>query len=227
MTYDANAYGAQGADLLPPGRAWSIELGSTFRALFDALGIELAEAESRLARVLTESDPRAAAELLGEWLEAFGLPGPCEELPASITLQRSMLEGQVTATGGQSIDYLVAFAAALGWPIEVEEHALFRAGIGAAGDPLPPSDWQWVFDVHAPPFVVRHAYAGEFAAGEPIVDFESDSLACMLPEVVPAHTVARVFLDLASAVGFAPWTKLGAAPLAVEVVLVPPIVHVS
>ena len=78
MTRDA--YLDQLAALLPTGPALPRDPASRFMGLLGMPAAELAAVDARVAALLAEADPRATAELLPEWEEAFGLPDDCSPL---------------------------------------------------------------------------------------------------------------------------------------------------
>lgn len=69
----AEAYARMLKDLLPPGRLWNLDPGSTLSLVLEASGDELARVEARAAELLLESDPQTASELLVDYERALGL----------------------------------------------------------------------------------------------------------------------------------------------------------
>jgi uncharacterized protein YmfQ (DUF2313 family) len=84
-----------------------------------------------------ETDPRIALELLPEWERAFGLPDPCVAEPLSIADRQTALVARMTTEGGQSRDYFIGVAAALGYTITIREYAPFMVGVSPVGDTRP------------------------------------------------------------------------------------------
>lgn len=202
-------YRQQALDLLPPGRIWNREPGSAMATLFLALSGEWERTESRVLDALENTDPRTVIELLSAWELAYGLPGDCATLAATSVLRRLALTGAVTAQGGQTPGYYIEVAAALGWPVEVEEEELFRVDQDGIGAPVATDSWQWAWRIHAPEFAPVFVTSGAGATGQPLQTSDSDSLECTLFDLMPAHTVLEFVYDLPATSSYAPWENFG------------------
>jgi uncharacterized protein YmfQ (DUF2313 family) len=75
-------------------------------------------------------------------------------------LRQAQVLARIRTVGGQSITYLIAFAAMLGFAVGIQEFAPFRAGISHAGDSLNGSQ---------PQAAGKYFTAGNGAAGDPLV----------------------------------------------------------
>lgn len=189
MGFTSDQYREQLKALLPPGRAFPRERGTTLDALLDAMSQELARIDARADRLTTEAVPSTTAELLSDWERVTGLPDTCSGL-LSDTQQgrRNDLVSKLVSRGGQSIAYFKSVALALGFEIEIEEFRPFRAGWSQAGDPLSNGDWIFTWRVHAPEVTVSPFRAGAGAAGEPLATWGNDGLECRILNYKPAHT---------------------------------------
>lgn len=190
MAYTADHYREQLKALLPPGRAFPRERGTTLDGLLDALAQELARIDARADRLVTEAVPLTTAELLTDWERVAGLPDNCSSLLAE-TLQgrRADLVSKLVSRGGQSPAYFISLAAALGYEVTIEEFRPFRAGMSAAGDELTNGDWVFSWRVRAPEVTVIRFRAGQSAAGEPLAKWGNAALECRISHNKPAHTI--------------------------------------
>lgn len=190
MGYTADQYREQLKALLPPGRAFPRERGTTLDALLDAMAQELARIGARAEQLAMEAIPSLTTELLPDWERVAGLPDNCSGVLAE-TMQgrRADLVSKLTSLGGQSPAYFIAVAAALGFTVTIEEFRPFRAGWSTAGDALTNGDWVFTWMVHAPAQTVRYFRAGQSAAGEPLATWGNSALECRLRKLKPAHTI--------------------------------------
>lgn len=232
-------YRQQAERLLPPGILWRPRDNSVLRSLLTAVGTEFARVDQRAADALAESDPRATLELLEDWERYLGLPSPCGTLEATRQLRRFAVVAKLTKQGGQSRQFFVDLALALGFVIAlegIEEHKTFRAGPQAcqsseggandcgskAGDKLAgsPQDsgnpsWLWAWTVHAPEHTGQFFDSESGAAGEPLVSTGNELLECHFSQAAPAHTVVLFEYDQPW-VGYAPWTTIRPGPALVD-----------
>lgn len=185
------AYLAQLQALLPPGLAWPRARGSTLTSLLEALAAEFARADARAWKLIDESDPRSALELLTDWERVGGLPDACSaELATTIQERRAAVVAQLTAIGGASPAYFTALAAAMGYAIAIDEYRPFVTGLGRCGDRLNGGHavrHQWRVRVSGPrytPFRTGASQCGDLLGK--IV--RAEDLECKLKRLKPAHT---------------------------------------
>lgn len=189
MGYTADQYREQLKALLPPGRAFPRERGTTLDSLLDAMAQELARIDARAERLTTEAIPSTTSELLADWERVAGLPDNCSGLLAETQQgRRNDLVSKLVAQGGQSKAYFIELAAALGFEITIEEFRPFQAGFSHAGDTLTNGDWIFTWRVRAPEVTVIPFRAGQSAAGEPLAVWGNDGLECRIRKYKPAHT---------------------------------------
>lgn len=175
--------------LLPPGAAWSRQVGTTMHKLMGALAIEFSRVHVRAEQLIRESDPRTTSELLPEWEEMLGLPDPCAGQPETQKRRRAVVVSKYTAQGGQSIAYYKSIAKTLGFDIEIQEYRPFRAGFSRAGDALTNDTWQFRFLVRVPEGTETTEFsAGDSVAGDPLREWGNDLLECTIKQRKPAHT---------------------------------------
>jgi uncharacterized protein YmfQ (DUF2313 family) len=190
----AEAYAAQLAALLPTGRAWPREEGSVLMQLVRALADELARVDGRASDLFEEADPRTALELLRRWEDVAGLPDACVPAPGSIGERQAAVHMKLTALGGQSRQWYVDRAAALGFAITIDEFQPFRMG-SRMGDRLNGPAWAHVWRINVlPPAVdtgqgvsLRYFRMGS-RMGDRLVGFGNLDLECTMERLKPAHT---------------------------------------
>lgn len=189
MGYSIDQYREQLKALLPPGRAFPRERGTTLDALLDAMAQELARLDGRAERLASDAVPSSTAELLTDWERTAGLPDNCSGL-LSETLQgrRGDVVSKLTGRGGQSPAYFIALANAIGFDVKIDEFRPFRAGSSRAGDSLTNGDWRFTWRIRAPEVTVRRFRAGISAAGERLATWGNAGLECRIRQYAPAHT---------------------------------------
>lgn len=201
--HSALAYQAQLAALLPHGRAWPREDGSTLMQLAHAKAEELARIDGRVSDLLEEVDPRTTLELLDDWERVAGLPDSCIAAPDSIAERRAAIQSRITAIGGQTIGYFVDLAATIGFAITIDEFRPFRIG-SDVGDRLCGEGWAHVWRVNVQPpaadagfgLTIRYFRVGQSAVGERLVGFGSLDLECIIRRAAPAHSTVIFAYDI-------------------------------
>lgn len=178
--------------LLPRGRIWPREAGSTVATVVSGLSPTPARLDARALELLTDAFPPTALELLPEWERSLGLPDPCSGAATTIQGRRAQVVARLIAVGGQSVPYFIAYAATLGFTVTVEEFAPARAGVLRAGDALLGEAWAHTWRIHAPAETVTYFRAGLSAAGEPLAAWGNAVLGCVLQRVKPAHTILQI-----------------------------------
>ena len=181
--YPPAAWLRQLQELLPPGRAWTREQDATLTLLLAGIAVELARVAQRAAELLRELDPREAQELLEEWIDATGVRDSFPSNPSGPTAARELANG-----GGQSIEYFVGRAAALGYEIEIEELRPFTLDHSRVGDHLYSDEARFVWIVRTPGdpdeyFRLDHSRVGDLLRVRHQADLEG-----MLEAEKPAHT---------------------------------------
>lgn len=174
---------------LPNG--WALGLrGGVLDAVLEGAAAAIAQVEADAEALMLETDPRTAQVLLPDFERCLG-PDPCgRDLDAQTIEQRQRLAHQRwTATGGQSIPYMIRIAANLGVAITIEEFWPSKAGVLHAGQRLRPEGCQFVWRVNIPGLIsVTRFRAGVSRAGHLLGMFELSSIECELRRIKPAHT---------------------------------------
>ncbi|NLS00172.1 DUF2313 domain-containing protein [Rhizobium sp. P38BS-XIX] len=150
----------------------------------------IAEAEAEAEALMVETDPRSAVNLLSDFERVLG-PDPCgRDLdPLSLEDRQRLAHQRWTATGGQSIPYMVSVAQKLGVPITIEEFWPSVAGRLRAGQRLRPQGSQFVYRVNIPGLItVVNFRAGASVAGNRLGTFKLSNIECELRRIRPGHT---------------------------------------
>ena len=214
------------AQLFPRGRAWSVEPGSFLQRLISALATPFAALDARVRRLWAEADPDQALELLEGWEALLGLPDPCVGTNPSIRSRQRIAATKLAAQGGQTVAYLKAIAARVGFVIEIQEHEAFTCE-SPIGGPLLSDMWAhvitvWVRDPELYPAsdrdpdlvasasVTQGWLTCDGACDEPLRTFGSDVLECVLRRAAPAHAVVQVLYDIPPEPAF--WFEFAPSP---------------
>lgn len=191
MARSANEYLEQLKLLLPPGKALPRETGTSLDTLLDGIAQELARLDARGEDLIGEANPSSTSELLTDWERTAGLPDNCSgTLDSTVQGRRQSLLAKLTSTGGQSKQYFIDVAAALGYEVTISEFRPFRAGLSHAGDDLTNGDWIYTWRVNAPETTTVSFRAGQSSAGEALRIWGNETLECKINKLKPAHTIA-------------------------------------
>lgn len=183
-------YARQMRAMLPRGRLFQRDDDTVQFSLMLALSHTWDRFTARSNNLLVDAFPATTLELLPEWEATLGLPDPCAGPSPTVEARRAQVVARFAAEGGQSRAYYVSFAAALGYTIDIQNFAPFRAGQSRAGDPCYDQQWCYVFAVLAPLNTVQWFRAGIGAAGEPLAYWSNTVLECEINAVKPAHMLA-------------------------------------
>lgn len=178
--------------LLPRGKVWPRDLDGLQTHVLGAFAPTYRRSGDRGLALLVDAFPATTFSLLQEWEESLGLPDPCAGEAPTLQARQKQVVARFTNSGGQSIPYIVAFAAALGYTITVTQYQPFRCGQSRAGDQLGTQDWAFYWTANAPLQTITYFRTGVSACGEPLEDWGGDVLQCELDAVKPAHTLLAI-----------------------------------
>lgn len=176
------------AKLLPRGRAWARDVGSTQDRVLGVFAQMFADHCGRSFNLLKDAFPATSYELLPEWEATLGLPDPCAGPLPTVQQRVSQVVARFTYTGGQSIDYFKSVALALGYTITIQQFTPSRFG-RPFGQPFGGQNWAHVWQVNAPQFSVHKFQFGAGSFGEPFASWNNNVLSCELTAIMPAHTI--------------------------------------
>jgi uncharacterized protein YmfQ (DUF2313 family) len=186
--YSAEAYARQLKALLPRGVALNLQNDSFLSALLLAVGDELARVDSRRADLEREIDPRSTTELLSDWERVLALPDVCTPDGATVEQRRAAVVAKYTQLGGQSRQFFIDLADALGYTVTITEFRPFVAGSTAGSALYNDPAWRHTWQVNAPEETVFYFRAGAGSAGEPLRAWGNEQLECVINDRKPAHT---------------------------------------
>ncbi|WP_168793608.1 YmfQ family protein [Paraburkholderia aromaticivorans] len=171
---------------LPRGRVWPRDPDAQQTAILSGFTPVFAQLNARANNLLVDAFPSTTYELLPEWEATLGLPDPCAG-EAPTTQQRvAQVVARLTATGGQSIAYYTAVAAALGYAITITQFVPSRFGKNF-GTLFGGTAWAFAWQVNAPTFTISTLQFGG-AFGTPFASWGNNVLQCELQRFAPAHT---------------------------------------
>jgi uncharacterized protein YmfQ (DUF2313 family) len=188
-TYSAKEYAYQFQRLLPRGRVWHRGLGMVEDADIEVLMPTWARLQSRLNDLIAEIFPCSTLQLLPEWEASLGLPDPCTGPLPTIQQRIAAVCAKFSARGGQSKDYYIAVAKALGFTITITEFAPFRAGLNRTGDPLNGEAWALTWRINVLDLTVIYFRTGLSTARERLREWSNLLLECVMNAIKPAHTI--------------------------------------
>lgn len=178
--------------LMPTGRVWPRDPDSTQAKVLASLAPSFQRSGAAGLDLLVDAFPATAFGLLPEWEESLGLPDPCAGEAPTLQGRRQQVVARFAGTGGQSIPYFVAYAAALGFTVTVTQYAPFRCGQSACGQQLGGPEWAYAWAVNAPPQTITYFRTGVSTCGEPLEDWGGDVLECEMNAVKPAQTTVII-----------------------------------
>ena len=174
---------------LPRGRVWPKSPDSVQgQALFGFAGL-FAKNSSDASALLADIFPPSTYELLPEWEATLGLPDPLVGQLPTIRQRVAMVVERFCNGGGQSVPYIIGFAANLGYTITITEFSPSRVGQSRAGSPLNAAAWSHAWRVNVATNTVSWSRIGATVAGEPICVWGNTQLWAELARVCPAHTI--------------------------------------
>lgn len=184
---NAAAYLAQLQQLMPPGLAWSRDGEATLTGLLTALAEGLAVIDARAGDLIDETDPRTALEMLKDWETVAGLPDACSAAVADTIRERQgLVHAKVTGRGGQSRQYFIDQATALGYSVTITEFLPFTCETPCEAN-VTDESWRFVWRVNAPATTL-YELTCETPCDEALRDWGNEILECVITADKPAHT---------------------------------------
>lgn len=172
ITYSADDYLAAMMSLGHRGRAWPTEPGTVRSAVMIGLAQSYVRSGARAVNLIDDASPATTSELLPEWEKSLGLPDPCTVTDPSTAQRKAAVLAKFIATGGQSSEYFIAVAAALGYTITITEL---------------PTAYHW--QINAPSITVSFFHLGIGVCGDFFWTTDNTELECRIRAIMPAHTV--------------------------------------
>jgi uncharacterized protein YmfQ (DUF2313 family) len=192
LVYSASEYALQFQRLLPRGRVWHRGLGMVEDADIEILMPTWSRLQSRLNDLIAEIFPCTTLQLLPEWEASLGLPDPCTGPLPTIQQRVTAVCAKFSARGGQSKNYYIAVAKALGFTITITEFAPFRVGINRTGDPLYGEAWAFTWRINTVDFTLFYFRTGLSTARDRLREWSNLLLECVMAAIKPAHSILRI-----------------------------------
>lgn len=173
---------------LPPG--WALgRRGGILDTLLYGVAVAIAVVEAEAEAMMDELDPRTSVTLLPDFERCLG-PDPCgrDEGELSLDQRQRLAHQRWTATGGQSLPYLIETAARLGEIIEIEEFWPSDIGVLEAGGDLIADGEQFVWLVKLADRGEETFNTGAGQAGDPLGWVHLSDIECELRRIAHAHT---------------------------------------
>ena len=168
--------------LLPTGLAINLDNESGLQNLLFGFAKELARVDSRSLDLFHEAMPTRARETFSEWLNDFGVPGPCK-IQDDL---RAQLIQKIGAISGQNPAFYKELGKSLGFSSEPVEFSELSVN-SYCNDFLFDKSWQNSFSMMTSGESTR-AKCGLATAGDFLLEFEALLFKCILSHAKPAHT---------------------------------------
>ncbi len=169
-TYTDENFQLAFADHLPTGAIWPRDTDSVVMQVSGALMKSYTVQAERAVNLLSDAFPLQPVELLPEWESTLGLPDPCAGPAPTLAARQQQVHARFIAQGGQSRQYFINIAAALGFVVTITEFRAFRFGDRFEGR-LYDSAWSYAWQLDVPS-----------STASPV-------LQCEMLRIKPAHTV--------------------------------------
>ncbi len=193
--FSATDYAAALMKLLPRGRVWPRDAGSTQAQGVACFAPAMERVDAAAVQLLVDAFPGTTTNLLGEWEASLGLPDPCLGANPTLLQRRAQVVSRIADGGGQSAQRFIDFAAQLGFVIEISTFSPFRTGRSRVGSPLNSPGWAfgWRVKVISGATGTENAAfrTGEGRMGDRLTSTAAglEALFCELRRIAPAHTI--------------------------------------
>jgi len=188
--FDAAGYAVAMKSLLPQGRVWQINEGSSQAAVIDGLALTTQRSDSAAISLIQGAFPATADQLISEWNQTLGIIDPCFGAPTSSFTNQQQIVAKLSATGGQSPQYFIDLALSLGYVIKITQYT-YHSVMKPVTAALSSKDWALTWQVD---FAVANSYTAsvEQSVGSPIgsggYPANMQAVICILNKYKPAHT---------------------------------------
>ncbi len=191
---------------LPTGTAWSRDPDGDLIKWVEGCAEIWGDVSAAAALLLlVESDPSKTVGLLPDWEAALGLPDPCVPQILSLPERQVALVNKLTTQGGQSREFFIGVAAALGYTITIKEYSTFQVGLSSIGGPrgrimAPSSRYCWTVKV-AQPRITRFQIGRSSVGKDSLLEIiHAEDLECVIQRWKPAHTTVLFEYEIYGAV---------------------------
>lgn len=173
--------------LLPRGRAWPRDASATQTAVLTGLAKVYEDSNQAANDLLVQAFPATADEMLAEWEATLGLPSPYGPPPSTLLGRQRAVVAALIDTGGQSIAFFVALAAALGFTITITQFTAFSVR-RPIGTPIAGDGWAHTWRVNASALIASsYTVTADVVPATP--GYGNPTLDALMGTLKPAHTV--------------------------------------
>ncbi len=188
-TYAADDMLREFQALLPRGRVWPRDGDAVQTQVIAALVPTWARLAQAGPALLVQAFPSTAQGLLPEWEATLGLPDPCAGPSPTLEQRQGQVVARLTDSGGQSVPFLEAYAADLGFTITVTEFSPFKVGVSTVETPIADGQWAFAWQSNAPLDTVTVFNVAQGTVADPLAAWGNAVLECELKRIAPAHTI--------------------------------------
>ncbi|CNL73934.1 YmfQ family protein [Yersinia kristensenii] len=190
--YSVNEYTAALQSLMPGGLVWPKISGGVQTSTLRALARSYQRSDEDARDLLDAAFPSTATAMLPEWEATLGLPDLCAigEIDSMIQRQRAVVS-KLFGIGGQSVDYFIRVAAALGYTISITQYRQACAGMSVCGDAINGEEWPFAWLIISPETTINYAQSGLTYCRDPLRTWGNKQLECRLTVLNPSHTILK------------------------------------
>ncbi|PKR50756.1 YmfQ family protein [Thalassospira marina] len=196
------AYAETAASALPPGAFWQgfRDYDGTGRDLLRAKAQTWLDVDLAAERLIAESQPARASEMLVDHETQVGLPDCCfQTLNVNIEDRRTAVLTRYRAQGGQSPEYFIDLAKSLGYDVSITESRPFVCGLSEIGgdssgaapvarfDTIGADRFSWKVVVPEPRVTWFRCGSGVLGQDALATINRADDLECLLTRYQPAQ----------------------------------------
>lgn len=167
---------------LPKGAIWPREADTVIFQVCAALMIQYTLLQQAEGGLLQDAFPVAPVYLITEWEATLGLPDPCNGLDPTLQQRQQAVAQRFIASGGQSVPYFIALAAALGYTVTISEFSEASPG------PFPPAVAPHAWVVNVPGGNYQPLRCGQ-TLGQRFATWGGTPLECELARLKPAQSL--------------------------------------
>lgn len=179
--------------LLPPS---SLDAqGAAIGGELVAEGAVLDEVLALAVAILAEDDPRTASQMLADWERVLGLPDECVVASGAVQTadqRRAAAAAKLATVGGQSRQYFIDLAAALGYPgATIDEYRPFNCNSNC-NDALWSEADRFAWQINLPSDGGTFLFNCNSPCDAPLAAWGDEAVECRIQRLKPAHTTAIV-----------------------------------
>jgi uncharacterized protein YmfQ (DUF2313 family) len=185
--FQATDWANQCMTYLPDGPAWNKNPSSNMYQAILALMGTFVDHQTSAANLLPDAFPATTVDLLPEWQTALGLPDSCSPTVQTLAQAQQQVLARFAGVLGQSVPFLIQYAAMFGFTITITEFAVFSCNSNCNA---PLANSANYVQINLPNVQLSFFEVGTGEMGDPLVSTAPfDLLECELDRVMPATAV--------------------------------------